>query len=341
MKKLALKLIAFSLVLMGPLVALNFLYLQTNYWEVNNERYRIVHHPDNIELVNLGNSHEHAGLRWGEFFDGSAHNFALSSQSPRYGLGILKDKERFFSPGAIVLIPLSFFDFETDFEELYSEFPAYDTRYYSLIDDKFNIVNYSLEKDLLYNYFPVFTAKENLKFIWEDVDLPTSYYVEDLKTVGEKEDLDKVAEWKSSDWENHVMVPATDQEAISRTIAENSRWVEETIAYCESKGFRPVLLSSPVTDELTSRIAPERIERFDDAVASIQEKYPNVPWLDYSRDERFVTSYDLFRDSDHLNSIGGDLYTKQLLMDLADRGLIQADSLTFLGDSTGLQTKGD
>lgn len=333
MKKLVLKFLALALAIALPLMVANTLYLQTNFWLTNNERYRIVDHPDDIELLNLGNSHEYAALRWGDLFDGTAHNFALSSQSPRYGLSVLKDKERFLSPGAVVLIPVSFFDFETDFDELYNEFPAYDTRYYSLLSNKFNIVNYSLEKDLLYNYLPALTAKENLKHIWDDIELPTSYYVEDPRTVGGGIGLAEVATRKASDWENHVMVPAEDGSAVDRVTEENRRWIEATIAYCLEKGYKPVLLSSPVTDALTSRLSPDRIERFDGAMAAIQEAYPEVPWLDYSRDERFVASYDLFRDSDHLNSAGGDRYTKQVLEDLANLGLIQTERLIFLGQS--------
>ncbi len=337
MKKLIAKFCLLVLVVGAPLVSLNVAYTQTNFWAANNSRYYLNDYPDDIQLLNLGNSHERAAFRWTRTFSEPAHNFALSSQSPRYGFNLLEDRKDALAPGAVVLIPVSYFDFETDFIKLYSGVnKAYNTRYYATMQEKRHIVSYSFEDDLLYNYFPALTAKENLVHIIDDIPVPTSHDVSNATVVGGLEDVKKAARWKAQDWEAYVTVPLNDEEAVAEATKENVYWIERTIAYCYENGYTPVLLSSPVTDALTLDLPEERIKRFDEDVEGILSDYPDLLYLDYSRDERFSTCYALFADSDHLNARGGDAFTMQVLVDLAERGVVPWSDLAFEQDELDL-----
>lgn len=331
MKKFVFKAVIFALIVVTPLAVLNHAYVSTNYWLIKNGTYDLKVYPEGISFANLGNSHEYAGFRYSSVYRGVAHNFAADSQSAHYGFNLLQERADAFEEGAVVVIPVSFFDFETDFEKLYSgPNKPYNTRYYPVMKDKRHIVSYVFEDDLLYNYFPALTAKEDLARIFNDVALPQKDPT-DLRIVGADGDasLEDVARYKADSWEEFVMVPSDDAKAIHEATEENVHWINETIRFCEKRGFVPVLLASPVTDVLTDTLNPDRIRRFDANVQRVLDENPGLIYLDYSRDPRFSVQHMLFRDSDHLNSNGGDILTMQVLMDLAERGTVSQADLAF------------
>lgn len=89
MKKFIGKLILFLLIVLTPLLTLNYLYKNTTAYDAANEMYYLKHFPKDIELLNLGNSHEKAGIFWEGNYLGVAHNFATSSQPFYYDYYVL------------------------------------------------------------------------------------------------------------------------------------------------------------------------------------------------------------------------------------------------------------
>lgn len=323
------KFFIFVAIIGTPIMLINAAYTSTNYWHQANDTFFLRNYPNSIELMNLGNSHERLSLYYEPSFEGVAHNFAADSQSPRYSYYMLEERSHALSPGAVVLIPISFFDFETDFVELYSGGnKAYNTRYYPVMKEKKHIVSYSLEDDLLYHYLPILTAKDNLRYIIDDIALPEAHGGS-YESVGTESALDEIASNKAKDWELHIMVDGSNEGLIEETTKENMFWFQKTIDYCHENGLTPILISSPVTDGLLKKLPHERIDRFDSNMKILLEKNPDILWLDYSRDSRFVDNLGFFEDSDHLNAIGGSLYTRQLLLDLVDHGFISYDDLSF------------
>jgi lysophospholipase L1-like esterase len=56
---------------------------------------------------------------------------------------------------------------------------------------------------------------------------------------------------------------------------------------------------------------------FYDTVEKIKAEY-NVPYLDYSHDDRFMNDKNLFFDSSHLNKSGRNKFMPILLNDLGE-----------------------
>lgn len=169
--------------------------------------------------------------------------------------------------------------------------------------------------------FPLLTAKENVKYIFSDIELPSKEPILETTAVNS---IEAAAEYKYNSLMNDVMHLGENKDAI---LAQNREDLERLITYCYEKNYTPVLICAPITKNLTDRFSDEFMREFDENNAWICEKYPDIPFFDYSRDERFATSLELFRDSDHLNSAGGDAFTSQLLEDLAANGILQENLL--------------
>ena len=50
--------------------------------------------------------------------------------------------------------------------------------------------------------------------------------------------------------------------------------------------------------------------------ADLAEKYPEIPYWDYSHDEEFSPYIELFMDDDHLNLYGAEKFTARIIEDL-------------------------
>jgi hypothetical protein len=314
----------FILIIGLPLAVVNHLYKETNFYQEQlNDRARITGLPEGTTLLTLGDSHERDALTFDGIQRGKAHNLALGSQSPRYDYNLLQENADALAPGAVVLIPLSIYTLETDFPRFYQNIGgAYNERYYALMKDKRHIVDYSFEDDLLYNYLAVLTAKENLHYLIDDTDgLANANELTDNFV----EDIDVAAKLKAESWIYDVMVDENDVAYRERTVRENLQCYQEMIDFCQKRGFKPVLLISPNTTQLIELLGTQKMERFFGYTKALCDANPDVLLLDYLQDERFVKDLGYFKDADHLNRRGAQMYTTLVVQDLIDRGLLAED----------------
>jgi hypothetical protein len=321
-RRFLVKVLVFVLVVGVPLLVVNHLYKETWFYQNElNDRGDLLGLSQGTTLVTLGDSHERDGFVLEGILGGKAYNLATGSQSPHYDFALLRENADKLEPGAVVLMPLSLYTLETDFPRFYEQIGgAYNSRYYSILRDKAQIIDYSLEDDLLYNYLPVLTAKENLRYLFEDIEQPskTGDEVVELST----EELATIAEYKATSWINDVMVPEEDVSLREKVVVENLSIYQEIIDFCHERGFTPVLLISPNTTQLIERLGPQRVERFYTQTGVLRAANPEVPFLDYLQDERIVKDIGNFKDADHLNANGARLYTSLVLEDLKARGLL-------------------
>lgn len=326
-KKLLFKAMLFVLIIGLPLLVVNHAYRETNYFRGElNDRARLTGMPADVSLVTLGDSHEASNLTFGDIYKAEAYNLAATSQSPRYSYSLLVENAERLTKGAVVLIPISAYTLETDFPSFYKKTEGmHDTRYYPILRNKTHLDGYSLENDLLYNYLPILTAKENLVYILNDVEWPGTSIILSNSRV---EDIDAIADMKASSWMHDVMVDETDVAYREQTVKENLKQYQMTIDFCNEQGFVPVLLISPNTEQLIERLGADRIARFYEEVRTLCTANPEVVLLDYLKDERFAKNLLYFRDSDHLNAEGARAYSEVVLHDLADKGIIAENLVT-------------
>lgn len=320
MKKFLAKLLIFFCIVGIPFLGLNAAYMNTNFYRSMNELYWLKNYPDQIELLNLGNSHTMYGLRYSKFYDGVAHNFATSSQPFFYDYSVLRHIEGSIAPGTVVIVPISYFDWFYNYPVLFTEDSAsYNNRYYSFLPPQY-IYDYDFEQHVKYGLLPILTAKENLQYIFHDTALPR-LEAEDLTMNPDKQ---KIAQIKANDWKNNVMDLGAGKQAL---IEENTYYFQKILDYCYQQGYTPVVISPPMTQELTAQFSQAFLEEFDAITQEVLSAYPGIVYLDYSRDTAFSTHPEYFRDSDHLNSIGGDLLTQRLLNDLVEQGILPREKL--------------
>jgi len=92
--------------------------------------------------------------------------------------------------------------------------------------------------------------------------------------------------------------------------------VVKLIRLCKDINARPILIIPPYLREYIEEIENKEsgfFEEFDEILEDIINQ-TDVECYDYSRDERFLDSYDLFMNADHLNIYGAREFTG-ILMD--------------------------
>lgn len=320
-RKFFCKLVIFICSILIPVGIVNYFYQRTNYYQSMNETYQLKIYPDQIELMNLGNSHEMYGLKYSKYFDGVTHNFATSSQPFQYDYYILKNIEKNLAEGAVVIVPVSFFDWYYNYRELFKS-STYNTRYYPVLPPWY-IYRYNIDEDIKYHWLSVLTAKDNLKYIFNDTALPG--LENNNESFIKPEDIGWAASGKADSWLNYVMAP---EKGRTEALYYNRYYFEKILTYLNEKGYQPVVIVSPVTEQLTGVLGKEVINEFDRITNEVMQEYPEVVFLDYSRDERFASNLNFFQDSDHMNSMGADYFTQCLLKDLVKQGVLKEEKLT-------------
>ena len=318
MKKFIIKMSIFLSIVAVPAIIISASYKKTNWYKLSNELVNVRVFPKEIEVLNLGNSREMYGMRYADCYKGSAHNFASSSQPLYYDLQVLKHAENSIKKDAVVLIPLSYFDWEYNWRELFKiDTGAYNKRYYGTIEP-WNMYNFNFEQYIKYGVLPVLSAKDNLKYILDDVSMIKGY------TTAEVENIDQEVLRTISSWEKGVIAPTDEKEDV---IKGNKRDFDDLIQYCKKKGYKPVIFSTPITKEFTANYPKQKIQEFYNITKEMMDKYPDLLFLDYSSDEIISSNTKFFVDAVHMNDVGADAFTKALLKRLAQEGYINRDSI--------------
>lgn len=318
MKRFIFKIGIFACIIGIPFLVLNTLYKHSNYWKCANELYEVKNYPEDISLCNVGNSHEMFGLRYTKYYNGVSNNFATSSQPFYYSYQVLKDASGSIEDNAVVLIGVSYFDWYYDWRNLFKRLESYNDRYYSFLKP-WQIYNFDTETYIERGLFPLLTAKDSVKYVFSDISLPD---IEPVLETNASQQIEAVVDYKYNSLINEVMDLGENKEAL---LASNRRDAQKLISYCYEKNYTPVLICAPITKNLTDRFSEDFMKEFDENNAWLCGQYKDLVFLDYSRDERFCTHLEWFKDSDHLNSIGGDLFTQQVLDDLVAEGILDKD----------------
>lgn len=124
------------------------------------------------------------------------------------------------------------------------------------------------------------------------------------------------------DLTRHAEIRAGEQIQMASDIAQTHQHVRmdtfktlaETVRELQEKEIRVVLFTPPYYEAYTrvyQEEDPETIAFMKDRLAFLQRTY-DVEYYDFSQDARFVGDHTLFKDSDHLNSCGRELFSRML-----------------------------
>jgi len=303
MKKFVLKLILFSGLILGSLVLLNFLYVGTEAYRTMNDMEKFYNVPDNLEIVNFGSSHGLYGFDWSQE-QVNGFNFSLVSQDFYYDLRLLEKFSGHLAEGTIVIIPISYFSFDTDRNDEEGDFQKMNGRYYSLLAPR-EIYDFELQDYIKNCLLPVLSAGRKLINIISDHQ-PENNLTKSINLY----EFSQLPEKGRERAHQHL-------ELINKTNhQENINYLKELIEYSQSKKFKPVLITTPTTEWYFRNFSDEFLLEFSSLVKAIAADY-SIPYLDYSQDVSFRNKPELFLDTDHLNAIGRKIFTSRIIDDLS------------------------
>ncbi len=309
MKKLVIKLAVLFFIPAFLFVTLNALYKQTNHWKQKDANtYRFLEVPDDISICNVGSSHGAMGFYWEGFPELAAFNFAIFSQRYYMDYMVLNQFKDHLEPGCIVLIPVLYFQITQHDNSVLRFYQAY----YKFLRRTF-FTSWDLGDYLKYGLFPILSEKDFLARIISDIPEEQISRFYGFDAFMEGEELLNYAEMKHALWTD----PDEDkgEEGLLLNIAEISRIID----FCYEREWIPVLVTLPVTDTLNTvytNKSPDFWMWFSRFTTGVQSLYPRIPYLDYSKDSRFIHDHTLFADGDHLNVNGAAQFTSIILEDL-------------------------
>jgi hypothetical protein len=317
MKKFLLNCLLLFMPFLSLVGILNFLYIKTNYWQetIVNEVLKFKDIPEHIQLANVGSSH---GIRSFDYnsVPCQSYNFSLSSQYFLYDYLVLKQYINRFNKGAVLFIPISYFQItriKTDFRDQRA-------RYYHFLAKKY-MDFYSIQEKTLFARIPVLTAeRDTLKFIIKDIPpIPEFKFMTETELI--EYCIEKHKLWTTDS--NNVF------EAGEEGLTHNKYWVGQIIELCYANNIQPILVTTPITSVLNNiymEKTPDFFDNFYRFTRELQETYPGLPYFDYSHDPRFEEDFSLFFDGDHLNTIGAKKFTAIVMSDLQASGLFNTRS---------------
>lgn len=300
-------------ILIIVLEIINLLYIRTNYWKSENNVNKFDDVPYKIELGNLGSSHGACTFKYETVPEVNAFNFALSAQPYYYDLQILKKYFDHFEKDGVVIILISYFNITR-----LPDYSKYASRYYRILP-KSSIYNWSLYEYICFIVFPIFSAKLNLSRIICDIPKENMDPYYNNNSVMNEEQLNDYCIKLHKNW--------TSREGDKGKFGYdfNTSEISNIIDFCYSHDLRPVLVTTPVTDVLNELFENDKtfFPLFEQFSSDLIKKYPGLIYLDYSRDEHFSKRHDFFVNGDHFNNSGAKEFTKTVIQDLQEKGVIK------------------
>ena len=266
----------------------------------------------NIEICNTGSNPGKFAFDWGEVDDLRGYNFATGPQSLYYDHVLLRHYRGHLTSNAVVVITLA----PLATLKYHHPAPANVIRYYPVLE-KDEIRSFSWTTYLRCKW-------TQLKLLGDYNSIPSDPALE-FDGRPEPKMLRGFAEFLYKDWGKNFEItdfqaPMTDinREKFNEMLVQ----VRAFLDWCIAEGLRPALVVCPVThdydDQFTDYFCKTYIYDFIE-----QLNRPNVPFLDYLKDERFRKP-EYFVNSLMLNNTGRKLFTREIVSELRKRGLLSS-----------------
>lgn len=338
------KLFIKSLIIILPLLVINFLYLNSDY---RSDTLKFKNVPYGIQVANTGSSHEELGINY-EFLnsDSKTFNFALGAQTFLYDNHILDEYISHFAPDSVLLVAVSKTSLTSSTPKETIE--KYKYRYNQFLSKK-NIENWTINEYIIDKYFPVFSSKHPFRKIDQSLRKIANKIKRKAKKIAghtpktsattaisqtelsfaDKAELEQMNQilWKIKDWDR--LFPYAGSEGFEENLAN----INKILKKCHENRITPVLLSMPITKAMSEdyenvykAFTPTHRSTEDDYklfISEIKKNYPEIQVLDYTKDEDLTGNYLYYMDVDHLNSFGAKVFSEKLFADLRKLNLIK------------------
>lgn len=259
--------------------------------------------PPSIDIAVFGSSHGHFSF-WGTQHDLSFFNFSLPAQTPQYDYLQMRQFQDHLHPGSLVVLTMSYMSpFWTESE---ADFAAKQYRYYRILSPE-NIVDVDPVRYALQRYLPLLMADPR-KLIG------SAFRTETLMkdTVDRTFPLSEIPQEKARITDTHWqwILPAFPEGEPVMMDA-----FRQMLTMCRDNGWTAVLMTPPYLAEYSDCFPEEFYPAFYGLVDDLCQEY-GVPYLDYSHDPAYTGRYELFRDLDHLNLAGAEVFNARFFQDI-------------------------
>lgn len=260
---------------------------------------RFLDAPKEIQVANLGSSHGQNGFSYLNHPELASVNLAYGYQTLDQDERVLENYIDRFAKGSTLYIPISSFSLIGE-PSTRSDILALNRRFY-----------YFMRRDLIID----FSWREWLAAISPGLFYPSwraEYWNTDEFDAVANRTADPSGAQRDAETtvEGHILMYQTNAGYSIRQ--DNVDCLTRMIALCREHDVTPVLITTPFLREYNDLIPEDFLAVQLPFLASFSVEQ-GVRYLDFSRDSRFIDSYDLFVNSTHLNSDGALLFTDLVL----------------------------
>lgn len=302
-----------SILFLSPFLII-FIFLEL-YIELYPSAYvskaRYIKQNKDIELLILGSSHSQNDIN-PEFINIKSANLAYANQDQQLNSALFFRYIESLSNLKCLIWELDYHNLEYKVDDTGLRLPWY-YKYHGIRIGKLNY----LYKYLLYPSSPEFFNN----FI--------------LSTLTQKHSRDILNEYGfiTNDFNGWFADLNNDEEIIITTAHDrleylqdesienyvyNTKQIDKVIEYCNNNDILVILLTMPVYKSFISVEKTEKNKRRTLYIDEVLSKYSNIAYLNYEKDNRFVSKIDYFKNDDHLNSYGAKIFTEILNNDILD-----------------------
>lgn len=293
MKRYSLKLILFTF----PCISLWF-FFEINLSKVKNsynvKARQIELVKDSIEVLVLGSSREYFGVN-PDYITHNTFNLANTSQSLYYDCRLLQKYYKKLPKLKLVIIPISYFSFESTIETSKEYWRKY---YYNhFFEIKPEMGSMGVSDIRAYSLFALYEPGNAWSYMLKNfqMNLSEHTHVNGWYEVSKEESnliTNESAKARALDHTNSMM---------KKNIGFNIKQMEDMLNLLSKNRIKAVLLTTPVTDLYFDNLDEIKRQRMFKLVNDLSLKF-NVRYCNYLNDRRFELSD--FSDSDHLNPKG-------------------------------------
>lgn len=304
---------------------LNLLYKRTNFYK----NYNIAladydsNMPDNIKLAVFGSTYAKFAFNSIRELNLNAMNFALDAECLECDQEILEQYSKRLEPGCIVIITLGACAACSKEDEIVCINPRY---YYHLLDNKRIPSSILTIKNIIKYHFPLVFQPKCVKYIIFDCkefkNFTDSYPYECDKEKRKWAMQSLVDVWlkmfKLKNLQDYNL-----SEEIKKRVNVNIEVLNRLVHTTISRGYRPVLVVTPMSGFLNSFYSDQFIDKtLIRLCRSVQLDY-NIPFLDYRTHEDFQFDETMFLDGGfRMSSKGSIHFIKMVFRDLREYGYI-------------------
>lgn len=253
-------------------------------------------YPD-IQICNLGSSHGENAFKYDQLAYARGYqcfNFAMSSQTYNYDYALLSMYKKQFADNCLMFIPVSYFSFNNEVTNEQEE-QFLTAKYYTFLSPRY-IPNYDPYIDIVTHYLPILSAGEDITKILPFPSPALKVFAAEAPAALSPEELAaKEVEFKEKAQNRYHRHMDDKEEYFLQERIDN---LYDILAFCKENGITAVLITTPYTSLYSELFSPEFKEEFYAEVNAVASK-ADVPYYDFSNDERFSNRLELFAAADH------------------------------------------